>query len=718
MPFNAGAIEGFRSLPRGQIKRIQAMHIHKIDIRNFRLLRNVDLHLEKRTTVIVGRNNSGKTSLTELFRRLLKENSPTFRLEDFSLSVHEGFWNAFLRKRQGRDEKEVRDALPFIEVKLIVDYGDNVLSFGPLAEFIIDLNEQSYQALIVIRYQLRDGDSDAFFDEIDYDHNAPEGPQKTAFFRVIKERIQPRYVATVIAVDPNDPTNQKVLEFSKLRSLLQSDFINAQRGLDDVTHTDKDVLGKILETLFRTAKSDTGDPKDRAIAKELEKSVESIEESIGVGFNKQLEDLFPAFTLFGYPGLSDPRLLTETTLDVERLLKDHTKVHYAGVNGINLPESYNGLGVRNLIFILLKLLEFFKTFTAIPTTPGIHLVFIEEPEVHLHPQMQEVFVRKLGAIADDFAKRFNAEKPWPVQFVITTHSSHLANKAPFDSMRYFLATSDEHAGNARSTEIKDLRQGLEKTPPVDREFLHKYMTLTRCDLLFADKAILIEGTTERLLLPKMIDKLDAELSKSPPLSSQYVSAVEIGGAYAHVFFDLLNFLKLRTLVITDLDTVNRNDNERACKVSEGTHTSNGCIKTWFGDTDISPDSLIRKPDDEKIRGIRRLVYQIPETTDGPCGRSFEDAFMLANRDMFGLTGASNPGRETSAWDKARGVRGKPDFALEYAIKRTEWAVPRYIGEGLRWLRKEVGGPARVPSPTASDLTPASEAASTQEESHA
>jgi predicted ATP-dependent endonuclease of OLD family len=47
------------------------MRIDKIEIKNFRLLRAVNLSLEETTTVVVGRNNSGKTSLTELFRRLL-----------------------------------------------------------------------------------------------------------------------------------------------------------------------------------------------------------------------------------------------------------------------------------------------------------------------------------------------------------------------------------------------------------------------------------------------------------------------------------------------------------------------------------------------------------------------------------------------------------------------------------------------------------------------
>lgn len=69
-----------------------------------------------------------------------------------------------------------------------------------------------------------------------------------------------------------------------------------------------------------------------------------------------------------------------TTFDVERLLKDHTQVRYRGVNGLTLPESYNGLGVRNLVYILLQLLKFFREFQATPAAASVHLIFIEEPE--------------------------------------------------------------------------------------------------------------------------------------------------------------------------------------------------------------------------------------------------------------------------------------------------------------------------------------------------
>lgn len=67
------------------------MRIHKIRIKNFRLLADAELTLEEKTTVIVGRNNSGKTSLSEVMRRLLTDGSTTFQLEDFSSSSYESF---------------------------------------------------------------------------------------------------------------------------------------------------------------------------------------------------------------------------------------------------------------------------------------------------------------------------------------------------------------------------------------------------------------------------------------------------------------------------------------------------------------------------------------------------------------------------------------------------------------------------------------------------
>lgn len=676
------------------------MHIDKIAIKNFRLLKDVELVLNEATTVIVGRNNSGKTSLAELFRRLLTEKTPRFLLEDFSLGVHEQLWTAF-GLLKGGDEDAIRKALPFIEVNLTIVYEKAAPTLGSLSDFIIDLNPACAEVLITVRYELAAGAIKPFFVDIELDGAKKPDEQKAAFFRIIKPRVSKHFEASVFAVDPGDATNRKNIEWSRLRSLLQSGFINAQRGLDDTTDRENDVLGKVLEILFKSAKSSNASEDDQKTAKKLETAVQSVQDEIDTDFSGQLNGLLPAFKLFGYPRLLDPQLRTETLLDVERLLSNHTKVRYSGVNGVHLPEAYNGLGTRNLIFILLKLLEFFKAHLTAESTSGINLVFIEEPEAHLHPQMQEVFISKLTEIAAVFASTYNQGKKWPVQFVVTTHSSHVANKAPFRSMRYFLSIPDTVPAVC-CTKIKDLGKGFSGNLKEDEPFLQQYMTLTRCDLLFADKAILIEGTSERLLLPKFIAKVDKDLANDAKLGSQYICVMEVGGAYAHRFFKLLEFLELRTLVITDLDSVDGTKDRTACVVSAGTDSSNGCLKDWF--KDVAFADVLKKTEADKITGKRRIAFQISESKDVPTGRSFEDAFMLANTKLFGVEGADLKALEKSAWDKAHSIGKKSEFALLYAIEKDDWTVPLYIKNGLLWLAEDekpevkAAPPAKVAAP--------------------
>jgi hypothetical protein len=296
--------------------------------------------------------------------------------------------------------------------------------------------------------------------------------------------------------------------------------------------------------------------------------------------------------------------------------------------------------------------------------------------------MQEVFIRKLADIASAFIKETG--ESWPVQFVVSTHSSHVANEAHFETIRYFLASTE--MSGAVSTKVKDLRKGLSGKPEPDRTFLHQYMTLTRCDLFFADKAILIEGTTERLLLPRIIRMLDKDAPEAKKLGSQYLSVVEVGGAYAHIFFDLVNFLELRTLVITDLDSVKANGAGRfiSCQVSQGQKTSNACLKSWYDNNDITPAQLIAADDAAKTKGGLRLSYQCPEVEAGACGRSFEDAFILANPERFPLLGPGEQEKESQAWEEAKELK-KSAFALELALTEGKWNIPRYIQSGLAWL---------------------------------
>ncbi|MGU5233953.1 AAA family ATPase, partial [Pseudomonas aeruginosa] len=552
------------------------MKLRHAKIKNFRLLADVQLALEDLTTVVVGRNNSGKTSLSEIIRRLLAEGSAAFQLEDFSSACYDRFCTALEAHNNGQDDDVVRALIPFIELRLTFEYDPAQPQLGPLSPFVIDLDPDCNEVLAVVRYELKDGQLAQFFS------GQPDTPltdeTRIAFFRSLRERIPTSFAVRVWAEDPNDAENNRQLQPSALKALIKTGFINAQRGLDDITSRESDVLAKTVELLFATASSSSADEADKQIAQALKEAVQDIQSQIDSSFGGQLNNLIPALKNFGYPGLGNQELHTETLLDVRKLLSNFTKVRYAGYSGVTLPESYNGLGARNLIFILLQLAGFYKSFLAEPNSPGVHLVFIEEPEAHLHPQMQEVFIRQLAKTAQLLVEGTESKTAWPVQFVVSTHSSHIANEAGFESIRYFLSGEVQGAAaGVRQTRVKDLREGLDGVSEPDKKFLHQYMTLTRCDLFFSDKAILVEGLSERLLLPAIIEKLETAEPDRPKLSSQYVTTMEVGGAYAHLFFGLLRFLELPTLILTDLDSVEKPGGS-ACEVHKGTYSSNACLK--------------------------------------------------------------------------------------------------------------------------------------------
>ena len=128
------------------------MRIKGVEIENFRLLRDVAVGLEDRTTLIVGRNNSGKTSLAELFRRLLGEKLPSFRVEDFSLGCHECFWTAFEAFHVGADTPDVVALLPSIKVKIDITYDVNAPDLGSLSDCIVDLDPNCRDARLILTY--------------------------------------------------------------------------------------------------------------------------------------------------------------------------------------------------------------------------------------------------------------------------------------------------------------------------------------------------------------------------------------------------------------------------------------------------------------------------------------------------------------------------------------------------------------------------------------
>jgi len=675
------------------------MKITKVRVEGFRLLQDVEVAIEPISTVVVGRNNSGKTSLTEIFARFFGDRLSSFRLEDFSSGIRHRFNDAMaLREKGDVDPQTVLDALPQISLTLTIEYDVAAKDIGPLSPFIIDLDADSHSAIIRLEYS-------ASLDTLQMllEPPAPEegDDPKVEFIHHLRNTVPRAYAKRAVALDPTNPANERRFDnLGPVLSLIQCGFVTAQRTLDQSKRGDADVLGKLLSELFKTATEATSPISDQAVASGLTTAVAMVEKVMQKDFDVQLKGLLPTLDTFGFPSLNDTELMPQTNIDVETLLSDNTRIFYTGSDGVHLPEGYNGLGTRNLIYILLQLESFHKRYRACEMRPGTNLVFLEEPEAHLHPQMQEVFIGQLEAVIKTLSDQYPEEPAWQVQFIVTTHSSHLANAATFDAIRYFLNVQTPLPG-IRRTEVKDFRKGMNTIGPDDRKFLHQYMTLTKCDLYFADKAILVEGPTESILMSRICKLVDAGLAEEHRLARQFLTTIEVGGAYAQIFYPLLDFLELKTLVITDIDAVRLDETKEKkrwvkCPCADGSRTSNSAIKSWFGakvGEQITLAVLNAKGPDEKIQNYRRIAYQIPEEGSMHCPRSYEDALILANLDHFEIADDADAGMR--AWDTAQNL-SKADEAIRFAITEPDWRVPSYIHEGLEWLSKPPPEPAPPP----------------------
>ena len=163
-----------------------------------------------------------------------------------------------------------------------------------------------------------------------------------------------------------------------------------------------------------------------------------------------------------------------------------------------------GLGYNNLLFMAAELLLLQSHPDQVP------FLLIEEPEAHLHPQHQALFMEVL---ADRARKAKAADGPpgQQIQVLLTTHSPQLAAGAELETMTIVIGH-------------RAFPLGMEHTrlDVTDYEFLRRFLDATKANLFFARALIVVEGDGESLLLPTLAEKLGR------PLSRHGVSIVNVG----------------------------------------------------------------------------------------------------------------------------------------------------------------------------------------------
>lgn len=658
------------------------MQLAKIRIKNYRLLVDAELEVDPKTTLIVGRNNTAKTSCFECIGKVL--DGTQFSFNDYPLLKRENLYTDFASfMAKEITFEDLCERLEPISIEFLVDYSldapeDNL---GALSPFIIDVDVDTTTALIRAEYKLK-ADEKSIWKTLEpsYYVNGIFSPDDDVHNAIISS-FHKLFEMTIYAINPKNAEDKQIKKQKELSELFPFHIIQAERRLGE-DGTQDNSLSSLISDFFDMSEDEL-DPSVSEKVKELRVIVETANKNVQQQSDSILSALVSNAVGFGYPNGEELQLGVTTQLNIDDQIKNQTQLSYtAGTSNERLPSTYNGLGYKNLIKMEFLLAAFAKKVEKCGDA-CIPLLFIEEPESHMHPQMQHAFAEYLEA----FLAKITSIG---IQTLLTSHSAHIANTMVFSKIRYAQKTKT-------GVIYKNLNTFAEENSS-NIDFIRKYLTITKCDLFFADKAIFVEGASERLLLPDMIDKcakagnFDSQEYKLP---AQYYALVEIGGAYAYKFIPFAEFLGIPCLILTDLDSVSgqKGANGRiyysSIPASRGETTSNETLKWWVrkkkeipedDNTQIALTDITSMSPADKTRCRCHIEFQTTE--NGLCGHSLEEAIRNVNRTYYGL------GDTPTEDDLEFSGKKKTDFALNLICECEDYAVPAYIKNGLVWLNDQ------------------------------
>ena len=713
------------------------MKIKEITIYNYRLLKNFKIDLEDKLSLVIGKNNTGKTSLLTILDKFLnKSNQKKFSYEDFNLD----FRKELCEIVSGVKTLDEKDYVPIgIKMRLLIEYfeDDNLSNINRL---MMDLDPENNIIVLGFDYIL-DFDNYTKIRKEYSDFRTKEDEKRKEDSEYIRKSIDDfisrkqcdyfkHYRKSIdYNIAKNDINELKFIDIDKekisLKEVLNFKFVSANR---DVSNKELDkTLSNQTSKIYR--KAEESEEQQEAVERFKDK-LSDTDKSLSTIYSTLFKDVVDTVKKFG--GIKEDESIIEilSTLQHKELLDGNTTVMYNHSDS-KLPESYNGLGYMNLISMLFELKiilqEFKRNKDEIPA--DINLLFIEEPEAHTHPQMQYVFINNIKTFLDTGVKRadgLNRE----LQYIVSSHSSHIVAESDFDDIKYLKRQS---TNSAIANSLKSLEDEYTKNKEENNyRFLKQYLTLNRAELFFADKAIFIEGDTERILLPAMMKKIDNEFKEGTPILSQNISIVEVG-AYSQIFEKFIDFIGVKSMIITDIDSYYVKDVEENGEIIKkmekcpstdilATTTSNSSLKFFFGTDDLKnlkakeiKDKRLSKITIDAESGKKQwkmyeegnviIIYQTIENEYG--ARSFEDSFFHINKIFLKDNREDFPSLTRKWVDKylsdedecdvfkfsEKAVEKKPPLAIEILLNSKDevysnWDIPAYIKEGLLWLKQD------------------------------
>ncbi len=438
------------------------MHIANIWIENFRLFETFELDFNPGLNVIVGENNSGKTALIDAIRLTLDTNSSEWT----RISDNDFFTGTTSFTIRLKFENIIPDqAHVFVEHLTHEEVEGNGRKSVLYVNLIANLTDNLHRGNRFIRTELRSGE-------------ISEGPP-------IEREIRNYLSATYLR-----PLRDAESELSAGRSSRLAQILSSSKSLKDAGNFQQ-LITDFIEASQKT-KANPGILDSR-------NSINTHFENLT--FNGDKEKFSLAIQILGgkdFAQMSEPDKKRAFQEILERL-------------SLVLDESkpLQGLGYNNILFMATELILLEQETGQFP------LLLIEEPEAHIHPQLQMKFLK---FIREKYSQR---ETP-KLQTIMSSHSPNLASKASLESI---IVMKDCMAF--------PMNKGLTKLEGDDYEFLEKFLDVTKANLFFAKAVLIVEGDGENILLPTIAELLGR------PLENYGVSIVNVGNTayarYAKIF---------------------------------------------------------------------------------------------------------------------------------------------------------------------------------------
>jgi len=713
------------------------MKLESITIENYRQFEEAKLTFDAGITILAGANNSGKTSLINLIRNTFVEEKNEYSVSDIPARnmkewielVYPLFHDYFLSEKTAesvegdlidsiipKDETASAKLIKTTSIKVHVSYNPDTDDIKLFADYIMDLDESKHDFYFLYEYEIKRAkfvrliinDFDKIkhrFKEIaeDKEKLTSQPDEKEENNIAVKERYLKQLIVSlyVLSTEPTgyfcdkDYKNKCKFDDSKeIRKLFHFCFIKASRPLDDDESDHSHMLSKQMIRMVKL--DDSWNELINRLPDELLKPIQQkeIDKTVRDTSLISLKDTITALeqTNGGKSGelMLDMQVTEE---DISDLLQRITTATY-NVDGYYLGESSQGLGYSNMIYIHLQLKEYEKNIDPL----RVNMFFLEEPESHMHPQMQQVFIKYL--------LEYYQSK---MQGLITTHSNEMVRCAGISHLRVI-----RHAGGFKSNlyDLSQLLKGMKESEKLeDRElanFFDWFFEIGYSELVFADKAIFYEGDTERLFIRKVMT-----LDKYKKLSQQYVAFIQVGGAYAKNYEKLIQLLRIKSLIITDIDY---GKDEISVASIGATETTNASIKHFYAlnhPTEAPTASHLYEWNAAKENLIDNLIYICFQTDGDGYARTLEEA-MLNKYFSMDVSKTykksewkqkrSDSKLEFSIPTKKNGIQlsdddvvsvrdilssttgNKTDFMYSVIMNGyVETMMPKYIDGGLQWL---------------------------------